>query len=650
MLDRMRMVFGPSDEPGFIAARDALLERFVRWLGGQPRPGRADAAALAGEAGLALDWKWSYGDGDLGLWRTTDVDEFLLDWCPRKLSVSQAESVTIPAALAAFLGFLGSEGLLAPGSASVAALAEAADLRTDEFVAAMGDSSSFGLAKSLFGAAAADGVDMTDGDQLQEWIAEFNARPEDDRRRIIPDTVLPFRRRPAVPPVALPDDAEVARSKADSPIVAMFARFAEFVGGGRKLTQTGNLTLADARVLVDLLGTGDGMDAQIGDRTYKTRSSADLPRLRQVFAWARKAGVVRVAHGRVLATKRGLAIAADPAGFYDKAVDALLAIGPLSSQRDPTWWLAWPEVNELLDRFVVHLLGGPYVAQSPVPIDDLASVASEAVLDAFQFRSLGDEQVARHVATDVADIIDALELAGVVRRDGVVDPSDPMLTGKRRHGGTVELTAAGWATTHRLLVDAGYDAPIAGRLADATAAELLLGTDGDDFPSLLGEVKAWRRRRTPAQAAAELATAVRELDDPALQNLALALLGDIAGDVAGPEVRKLSADPRARGFALCWLVDHGLENPQTLFDRDDVAWFVDVLAQRLVMVGPDALRDTLALAGGHDDQLRVIGQLWRSPSTATDTVLEAIGELHPSKVVAKAARRARFQRRSWLGG
>jgi hypothetical protein len=30
-------------------------------------------------------------------------------------------------------------------------------------------------------------------------------------------------------------------------------------------------------------------------------------------------------------------------------------------------------------------------------------------------------------------------------------------------------------------------------------------------------------------------------------------------------------------------------------------------------------------------------------------VLAAIGELHPSKVVAKAARKAVFQRRSWSG-
>lgn len=645
-------VFGPEDEEGFIAARDSLLERFERWLLAGRLAGDGGVAEMVGNAGLALDWKWSYGDGDLARWRTGEVAEFLLEWCPRKLSVSQADSVSIPPAVAAYTAFLDAEGLLAPGSSPVTALGRAATALSDDFVAAMGDASNFGLAKSLFGAAAADGVDLADPDRLQEWMAEFNARPVEERRRLIPDTAVglptPPPVRPALPPVALPDEAEVTASKAAAPVLAMFARFAEFVGDGRKLTQTANLTLADARALVDLLGTGDAMDAQIGERTFKTKSSAELPRLRQVFAWARKAGVVRVAHGRVIATKRGLAVGRDRSACFDRALEALLAIGPLASQRDPDGWLAWPEVNDLLDRFTVQLLTGPYVAQRPLPIDDIAAVAVDAVLQAFEFPSLAEEHVARLVSTDVVDIMDALELAGMVRRVDLGEPEDAAeQAGWRRHGGSVELTPAGVATVQRLLTEAGYEAPAAGRFSDATASELLLGTDLEDFPMFWGEVEAWRRRRDPAQAAAELAAAVLEVDDPALRNVALAVLGDMDLEIAGPEVRKLAIEPAARGFALCWLVDHGLEGPEVLFDPEDVSWFVDVLAHRLVSAGPDGLCDALALAGDHHGQMAAIGRLWRSPSTATDTVLAAVGEIHPVKVVAKAARRARFQRRSW---
>lgn len=651
MLAGMRLEFGPDDENEFAAARDLILVRFERWLVDARPESNVDASEMAGDAGLALDWKWGYGDGDLGRWRTGDVAEFLLEWCPRKLSVSQADCVSIPSALTAFTAFLDSEGLLAPGSSPADALGQAATGLRDEFVVAMGDASNFGLAKSLFGAAGADGVDLSDPDGLQEWIDEFNARPEEDRRRVIPDTALARPARPSLPPVALPDGTEVAASKEKAPILAMFAAFASYVGEGRKLTQTGNLTLADARALVELLGTGDVMDEQIGDRTFKTHSSAELSRLRLIFVWARKAGVVRVAHGRVIATKRGLALTKAPAGFYDRAVDAILAIGPLASQRDPDGWLAWPDVNDLLDRFVVHLLTGPYVAQRPVPIDDISSVATDAVLGAFEFPSLEDEQVARHVRIDVVDIMDALELAGMVHRSDIPESTDSEWSiGRRRHGGSVELTPAGVATTHRLLVDSGYDAPAAGRFAQSTATELFLGTDLDDFPMLWGEIEAWRRRRDPAQAAAELAAAVRELQDPALRNVALAVMGDMDPEMAGPEVRHLATEPETRGFALCWLVDHGLEDSQVLFDPDDVASFVDVLAQRFVTAGADGLCATLALAGSHGEQIGVIGRLWRSPSTATDTVLAAIGELHPTKIVAKAARKARFQRRSWLGG
>jgi hypothetical protein len=49
-----------------------------------------------------------------------------------------------------------------------------------------------------------------------------------------------------------------------------------WVGTGRKLTQTGRVTLADARALVEVLDTGDRMDPVIGDRTFKTKSSEEL--------------------------------------------------------------------------------------------------------------------------------------------------------------------------------------------------------------------------------------------------------------------------------------------------------------------------------------------------------------------------------------
>lgn len=64
---------------------------------------------------------------------------------------------------------------------------------------------------------------------------------------------------------------------------------------------------------------------------------------------------------------------------------------------------AWPDVDALLDRLAPHLLIGPYVVQRPVPIDELAGLAADAVLAAFVFPSLGDDDVQRRVSIDVTD-------------------------------------------------------------------------------------------------------------------------------------------------------------------------------------------------------------------------------------------------------
>ena len=123
----------------------------------------------------------------------------------------------------------------------------------------------------------------------------------------------------------------------------------------------------------------------------------------------------------------------------------------------------------------------------------------------------------------------------------------------------------------------------------------------EEFGALWGEVEAWRRRRDPAQAAAEgwrqRFGGCRTLR---CANLALALMGDIGPDVAGAEVRTLATDPSTHGFAMCWLVDHGLEEQAVLFDPDDPSWFVDVLVQRLVTGEPDSRATP-----------------WTSPATAT---------------------------------
>ena len=103
-------------------------------------------------------------------------------------------------------------------------------------------------------------------------------------------------------------------------------------------------------------------------------------------------------------------------------------------------------------------------------------MATEVVLGTFVFDRLADEHVAGRIGWDVARIADALELAGVLRRSGAAE-QEPEVGQPLRRGGDVELTPAGVAALQERLPALGYDVPVSGLLATATAAELVAGLD-----------------------------------------------------------------------------------------------------------------------------------------------------------------------------
>lgn len=95
----MRMRFEPGDEKGFERGSRLLLEQFQRWLVERAGATSEEAAEVVADASVALDWKWGYGDGNLGCWHREELAEFLLEWCPRKLSVPLEECGGLPAAV-----------------------------------------------------------------------------------------------------------------------------------------------------------------------------------------------------------------------------------------------------------------------------------------------------------------------------------------------------------------------------------------------------------------------------------------------------------------------------------------------------------------------------------------------------------------------
>ena len=139
-----------------------------------------------------------------------------------------------------------------------------------------------------------------------------------------------------------------------------------------------------------------------------------------------------------------------------------------------------------------------------------------------------------------------------------------------------------------------------------------------DSGTLTAEVDSWLDRRTPEQAAAELAAAVAELAEPSLQYLALAMLTDLGPELAVPHVRQLAENPASRGFALCWLADNGMLEVQALYDSGNPDSFAQVLFQRLVMTDPAGMLGTLALAGDDDRQARLATELGLLPAPSAE--------------------------------
>ncbi|MFC4854594.1 plasmid pRiA4b ORF-3 family protein [Actinophytocola glycyrrhizae] len=127
-----------------------------------------------------------------------------------------------------------------------------------------------------------------------------------------------------------------------SELVEQVRAFVSWVGAGRKLTQTGRVTMTDARVLVELLGTGDVLDPAIGDHVYRTGSSRELYNLTLVVEWAKVARLVRKLGNKLVPVKKNAALLDDEWALwltlfttFDRMGEAFLPAGVSESPLRP---------------------------------------------------------------------------------------------------------------------------------------------------------------------------------------------------------------------------------------------------------------------------------------------------------------------------
>ena len=174
------------------ALRDSLLDEadevvadFARWLGENDRGLDDDEISLAcDDVTLALEFRVNYlGTGAQGVWTDEELDTFLLWFVPRKVMTSEDDRARMPASLMRMFGFLGERGDVIPPAAGK--LARRVTALSEIFARRAGDLTRRGPAGALLDAMAAQGVDLTDPDATQAWIAGFNERPFEERDAIL---------------------------------------------------------------------------------------------------------------------------------------------------------------------------------------------------------------------------------------------------------------------------------------------------------------------------------------------------------------------------------------------------------------------------------------------------------------------------------
>ena len=228
-------------------------------------------------------------------------------------------------------------------------------------------------------------------------------------------------------------DREVAAQKAQ--LTDQIRSFLDWLGEGRKLTQTGRIGLADARHLVELLGTGDVVDPEIGGKTFKTTSSEELSHLTAIVEWAKATRLIRATGTRLAPVKKNAALADRP---LDLVLAMLAAYPKLGKSLFPrsTWRqsIVGDEFTDISGELLTALLVSP----GPCALATLSDAAYDMIAARYALRRLTEQQhdfLRRTVAVDIRIAMSALHLLGIVVLDDGPD--------HEKADDSAELTALG---------------------------------------------------------------------------------------------------------------------------------------------------------------------------------------------------------------
>jgi len=428
-----------------------------------------------------------------------------------------------------------------------------------------------------------------------------------------------------LPPLRLPDDAELAVDARAVPMLGELASLASWVGEeGRAVdSEDAQLSSADEADALAVLG----VPAERFGYLWKYAGAVDW------IEEAPEGGRVTIGEtARDWADGDDGAVSAWSATFAAVLTEAMCTAAAGATDRPADVDFHVPGASVALLFFMARREGLTLAEISEVVEEsataDLSPRAAKA-WDAFT-KAHGDP---------------ALVLLEQLSELGAITAPDPQ-------DGAMRLTPLGLREMRLQFTDAGVDVPLLpDSPAEMTAAQLVAMADGVSDDEFEAESAAWIEARDPRDAAAELLGVAAEGD--AADRLLVVVLVNELGAAAEPAWRDrldmLEVRPYAKA-ALARLA--GLTEADQLPadlepDADDLAWMAtDLLAMACDEEDTDAgeLAEALAEALPPDgDAPAFLDLISRGPHPDALEVLEHLGDYHPDKAIAKEARRVLYK-------